>query len=110
MRVDTVHFGDVAVVRVEGDADMATSPELREAVFDVIGARAGGTVVVNLSGVPYIDSSAVATLIECLREASSGSVRFRLAGLNDGPLKVLRLTRLVDVFEVHDSEESAIRA
>lgn len=110
MRVDTLHIGDAAVVRLEGDADMATSPELRQAVLDVLRERAAGTVVVNLSGVEYIDSSAVATLIECLRQAASGKVHFRLTGLNEGPRKVLSLTRLIDVFEIHPSEEEALRA
>lgn len=110
MRVDTVYFGDATVVRVEGDADMATSPELRTAVFDALGKPAAGTVIVSLGGVDYIDSSAVATLIECLRRAAELDVRLRLAGLNDGPAKVLRLTRLIDVFDVHASEEDALRA
>jgi anti-sigma B factor antagonist len=66
-------------------------------------------VVVNLSGVQYIDSSGIASLVEGLQEARKREARFVLVGLNDGPRHVLELTRLLTVFEIAATEEEAVR-
>ena len=92
---------------VSGDVDLHTSPELRETILDLLGKRGQKRVIVDLSEVPYIDSSAIASLIEGLQEARKREARFVLVGLNKGPRHVLELTRLLGVFEVADNEEAA---
>ena len=89
---------------------MASSTQLREAILDLLKNCSQGRVIVSMAGTSYIDSSAVASLVEGLQLATRRKVRFGLAGLNEGPLQVLRVTRLIDVFEVHASEEDALKA
>ena len=99
-----------AVMRVSGDVDMASSPALLNAALRLLRSPAAGGLVINLSGVDYIDSSGVASLIEVLQESRRRRVKLRLACLNEGPRDVLELTRLLDVFEVHATERSALEA
>ncbi len=110
MRIDIKHVLAAAVVGVEGDIDMASSPRLREAILELLRESGQDKVVVNMASVSYIDSSAVATLVEAAQMASKRKVRFLLSGLNEGPLHVLQLTRLIDVFDVRASEEDALEA
>ena len=110
LRIDIEQMTQAAVVRVAGDADMASSTQLREAVLGLLENCSQGRVLVSMSETTYIDSSAVASLVEGLQLATRRRVRVGLAGLREGPIQVLRSTRLIDVFEVHDSEEDALQA
>ena len=66
-------------------------------------------MVVNLTDVPYIDSSGIASLVEGLQAAKAKRARFILVGLNEGPRHVLELTKLLNVFEIAPSEEAALQ-
>lgn len=110
MRFDIEQESGSAVIRVSGDVDMVSSPALLKAAVGLL--RDPGTVslVINLSGVHFIDSAGVASLIEVLQVSRRRRAKLRLACLNDGPRDVLHLTRLLDVFEVHSTERSALDA
>jgi anti-sigma B factor antagonist len=65
-------------------------------------------VVLNLSQVRYIDSSAEASLVEGLKVSRDLGSRFVLFGLSPIARERLKLSRLLKLFEVYDSEEQAL--
>ena len=87
------------VIRVDGEVDLYSSPELRKKLLRAV-PSSGGDVVVDLSGVSYIDSSGVATLVEGLRSARQHDVGFVLSAPSEAVTQVLELARLDRVFEV----------
>jgi anti-sigma B factor antagonist len=93
----------VPVIKVTGEVDLYSSPELRSAILDAV-PKADTRVAVDLSGVEYMDSSGVATLVEGLRSARNHSVSFTLVSPSTAVMKVLKLAKLERVFEV--SQES----
>lgn len=105
MDINVKREGKRSVVEVTGDIDLYTSPKLRQTVLELFRQRGQETVIVDLSGVKYVDSSGIASLVEGLQEAKKIGARFVLAGLNDAPRHVLELTRLLAVFEIADSAE-----
>jgi anti-sigma B factor antagonist len=106
MDLNVKRTGTRSVVQVEGDIDLHSSPELRETVLDLFRNRKQEQVIINLTGVSYIDSSGIASLVEGLQEARKMNGRFVLVGLRDGPRHVLELTRLLNVFEIAETEEA----
>ena len=90
---------DGTVISVDGDVDLYTSPDLRNAVLTAI-PKAAGRVAVDLSGVNYIDSSGVATLVEGLRSAREHSKDFVLVNPSPAVTQVLELAKLDSVFDV----------
>jgi anti-sigma B factor antagonist len=62
----------------------------------------------NLTGVRYIDSSGVASLVEALKAARDQGLRFILYGLSPAAREVLQLSRLITIFEVFDNEQQAL--
>jgi anti-anti-sigma factor len=58
-----------AVVYVSGEVDMSNSRKLRETLLDLIQKRNLKKLVIDLSAVPSMDSSGIATLMEGLHEA-----------------------------------------
>ncbi|MCK4938831.1 MAG: STAS domain-containing protein [Rhodospirillaceae bacterium] len=96
----------VNVVALEGEVDLQTSPKLRDNLLECISANK--PLVVEMSGVSYIDSSGVASLVEAFQTARSKNLRFSLAALGDAPMRVLKLARLDGVFNIHETVEDAI--
>jgi len=89
------------IVQLQGDVDLEQSPRAREILLDCV--ERGRSVLVDLSGVTYIDSSGVASLVEAFQQAKKKGVRFALVSVNPAALRVLQLARLDRVFTIHDS-------
>jgi anti-sigma B factor antagonist len=99
LRIDTAVIDNEIVITVEGDVDLYSSPELRDAVLRAVPVSTDG-VGVNLGDVSYMDSSGVATLVEGLRSANEHGKTFVLLTPSPAVMKVLELARLDKVFEV----------
>ena len=95
------------VVRVSGEVDMKTSPDLRRHLVALVGEKSEW-IVVNLESVEYIDSSGLATLVECLQGAKKYGGRLSLTGMNENIKDIFVMTRLDTIFEVFDTEEDAL--
>jgi anti-sigma B factor antagonist len=67
-------------------------------------------VVLNLSGVSYIDSGGLGSLVGVYSSAKAGGADVKLTGLSERLRDTLQITKLVTVFEVYDTEQQAIAA
>ena len=92
------HF---TVLMISGEVDLYYSPRAREQILKYLGDNKN--LLVDLSGVDYIDSSGVASLVEGLQLAKSNQLEFGLIGVSDAALQVLQLARLDKVFPIHTS-------
>jgi anti-sigma B factor antagonist len=93
------------IVDVEGDVDMTTSMTLLEQLKAAAEQAPGSVFAVNLSGVPYMDSSGIASLLETMKHARKRKLEYVLIGLSDNLRNVFSLSRLDQVFRIVDSEE-----
>ena len=89
------------VIAFEGDVDLEHSPKARQVLLD--GITRGKSVLVDMSGVSYIDSSGVASLVEAYQVAKQRGLRFALVEVNPAALRVLQLARLDKVFVIHET-------
>ncbi len=89
------------VVAFKGDVDLQSSPEARKALLEAV-ARGSG-VLVDLSGVDYIDSSGVASLVESYQKARKQNQSYVLVSVSEGARRVLELARLDKVFTLCDT-------
>ncbi|HXY09261.1 MAG TPA: STAS domain-containing protein [Terriglobales bacterium] len=64
-------------------------------------------LVLNLSGVDYIDSGGLGTLVALYTTARNQGVSIKLANLTRNVGDLLQVTKLVTVFDVYDSEQQA---
>jgi len=108
VQISTRRMDGTTIFDLSGDIDFANSPEVRQSLLREIRESRVPRVVVNLSGVHYIDSSGVASLVEGLKASRDLGSRFILFGLSTAAREVLQLSRLLKVFEIYDSEEEAL--
>ena len=96
----------IAVIALTGDVDLEGSPKVRDVLLDCVGKR---PVLVDMSGVSYIDSSGVASLVEAHQTARKSETTFALAQVSQSAMRVLELARLDKVFVIHSSVADALR-
>jgi len=110
MKISTRQQGAATIVDLSGDITLFNSPEIRKAILEQLREKHVPFLLVNMTGVPYIDSSGVASLVEGLKVARDLKARFALYGLSKSARTVLELTHLIRIFEVYESEEEALVA
>lgn len=95
------------VVDASGDIDMSSSPRMREELRKLV-AQKPGKIVVSLKDVSYIDSSGLATLVECLQSTNKLGSQLMLIGMNDSVKDIFELSGLDRVFAIKASESEAL--
>jgi anti-anti-sigma factor len=97
----------VAVIRLEGEIDLANAEEFEAAVFSGAG-RDAAAVVLNLAEVPFMDSSGLRVLLIAARDADR---RVALVVPSDSPvMRLLEYAEMVDLMPVLPAEDEAIAA
>ncbi len=88
-----------ALVSLGGRLTIDSSPELRNQLLGVLYGETLENLTIDLSGVPYMDLSGVATLLETLRLARGRNTSLELKELQDRPRYLLEVTGLLSLFE-----------
>jgi len=108
LRTATQDHQEVSLLTVRGEIDLATAPVLVEVLLPVL-ERETGPVVVDLSEVPFMDSTGVHVLLDAVRRLKPQSRRLAIVCHEGGQVhRLLALTRLVDAVTVHRSRQSAV--
>src|ERR1700722_11746470 len=87
--------GDALILTVRGEIDMHNSPSLRTEILDLVGKQSPRRLVLNLSDVGYMDSSACAVLVQSLRRMRELGGKVYLTGLQPRVKGILEIQRLV---------------
>jgi anti-sigma B factor antagonist len=97
------------VVTLAGQLDVATAPNFRQSLQEAqyVGAQ---QVVVDLSGVEFLDSFGLGVLVGGLRRARLHGGRLVLAAANDRIRTVLEVTSLDTAFQLADDVEAVVGA
>lgn len=90
---------DGLIVRVTGEVDAASTAELRVALDRAL-ATGADTVRLDLSGVPFLDSTGIGALVGARNRARSRGTRLEVARLSPPVRKVFEITHLADVLPV----------
>jgi anti-sigma B factor antagonist len=94
--------GAWAIVRLDGEVDVASAPRLRERLLDLVAANRHH-VAADLTDVTFLDSVGLGVLIGGLKRARSNGGDLVLVGPSGGVARVLELTGLLDVVKSVDT-------
>lgn len=110
IKISTRQLGDVTILDLVGDITLFNSPEIRKILLSLLKEQGVPQLLVNMTGIKYVDSSGIASLVEGLKISRDRGARFVLYGLSKPARTVLELTHLMRVFEVHATEQEALTA
>lgn len=110
IQASTRAVNGVAIVDISGQLRLGEATgKLRSVVQQLIndGYR---KIVINLNGVVHIDSSGIGELMSNYTSVRNQGGELKLMNLQKNVRNLLQITRLFTVFDVHENEDSAIRA
>lgn len=93
MKVIESRHARFQVFHIEGEIDLHYAPALR-ALFQKKIDRRCRTLVLDMTAVPFIDSTGLAVLLEYLRDAAAFGGKLYVAGLSDHVRHVFEIVRL----------------
>jgi anti-sigma B factor antagonist len=95
-------LGDTpGTVILAGEIDFSVTPQVRERLMNCI-ASGAPEIVLDLSGLSYIDSSGLALFIEARRHLVATGRSIRIAAISPQVRKLFQLTQIGDLFGLPD--------
>ena len=100
---------ETLVVEVVGEVDMATAPELAQAIDAEVLNESVRRVVVDLTDVTFLDSSALNALVHGQRELTERKIVFRVVSPADQNVRrIFEIAQLAVPLGVVDSLDDAL--
>ncbi len=106
LEITSERSGDVCTMTLQGEVDVYTAPQLKEAIIELIESGCP-RILVDLEGVGFIDSSGLGVLVGGLRRAKERDGAIRLVCTREHVLKIFRITGLDKVFAIFPDAEGA---
>jgi anti-sigma B factor antagonist len=100
--------GDAVLVTVRGEIDLHNSPDLRTALIDMVQKEQPKKLILNLAHVPYMDSSAIAVLVENLKLLRKHGGKLYLTHLQPRVKSLLEIARLDSIFVLTKDDAEAL--
>jgi anti-sigma B factor antagonist len=99
---------DVAIVRITGRVTLTEGTPEFDDVLQRLVQEGHVRIVLDLGDAPYIDSTALGSLLRTHATVSRRGGAMKLLNVKGHVRELLELTRLLTVFEAFDSEAEAI--
>jgi len=109
LSIEARAMGDRTVLTVRGELDLYTAPALRDRVL-AVAAEGQRRLVIDLSGVPFMDSSGLGVIVACLKRLrESGGDLALVTAPGSPPSKLLSLTGLDRAIPTSSTPDEALR-
>lgn len=109
MEIGEQRFGAVMVLRPVGSLAQDEVQQFKSRLADAM-VRSLGRVVMDASGVTYVDSRGLEVMVEASDALSQSGRALRVCGVNELLREVLDLTELADRFELYEDTNAAVRS
>ena len=102
--------GDITVLDLKGKMTLGEGDELLKDKINSLLAGGKKKLVLNLEGVPYIDSAGLGEIVRTFTTVSRQGGSLKLLNLTKRIEDLLSITKLLTVFETFDTEAEAIKS
>ena len=109
MNIETRKKGDVVIVDFQGRLAIGVGDELLPTLIEQLLNEGNKKILLNLSDMDYIDSNGLGELVQSLKQSKRFGASLRLLKPQDRVRNTLRLTNLLPMFSVYESEADALR-
>jgi anti-sigma B factor antagonist len=110
MQIEERAVGDVVVLDLKGRITLGDGDQLLKDKVNSLVNQGHKGIVLNLAGVPYIDSAGLGEVVGSYTTVSRQGGSLKLLNLTKKITDLLAITKLLTVFETFDSEDEAVRS
>jgi len=108
MEITERRIRDVVVLDLKGRLTIDEGADPLRETFNSLIVTGHRKVLLNLSGVPHIDSGAIGKLVSCSLTARKANGSVKLVGLTGRLVELLTMTKLITVFDTFNTEQEAL--
>jgi anti-sigma B factor antagonist len=101
---------DVTVLDLKGKMTLGEGDELLKDKINSLLQQGKKKLVLNLEGVPYIDSAGLGEIVRTYTTVSRQGGSLKLLNLTKRIEDLLSITKLLTVFETFDTEQEAVKS
>jgi anti-sigma B factor antagonist len=101
---------DIVVIDVEGKVVLGDGDVQIKQAVDSLLQKGNKSIVLNLAKVPYLDSAGLGEIMRCFTALRRDGGNFKLASPNQRIMDLLSITKLLNVFDIYDSESAALKS
>ncbi|MHC4073788.1 MAG: STAS domain-containing protein [Planctomycetota bacterium] len=109
MKVKVQDYNDVTVVELQGDLDSDVAELFQNTITGIVANRRT-CVVLDMSGVGFIDSKGLEMLLWSREYCNENTRELRLAGLDENCIRILEITRLENEFDHYAELTEAVKS
>jgi anti-sigma B factor antagonist len=110
MQIETRSVGDVTILDLKGKMTLGEGDEALKDRINTLVAEGHKKLVLNLEGVPYIDSAGLGEIVRTYTTVSRQGGSLKLLNLTKRIHDLLSITKLLTVFDTFDTESEAVRS
>ena len=110
MQIEERAVGDVVVLDLKGKITLGEGDELLKDKVNSLVNQGQKKIVLNLAGVPYIDSAGLGEVVRTYTTVSRQGGSMKLLNLTKRITDLLAITKLLTVFETFEAEADAVRS
>jgi anti-sigma B factor antagonist len=108
--VKTEELGETTyVIALTGEVDLYTAPEFKQQLLEAI-SKGARTVVVDLSGTTFIDSTTLGVLVGGVKRLRGQDGQLSLVCSDRNIAKIFEITGLDRVFQIYPTRDEALAA
>lgn len=108
MDIELRSLGQVKLIKLRGRLNLGDAVDrLRETLDDLMG-NGDTRILLELSEVPWIDSSGIGLLVKILTTAKQRGGSMKLLNPSKFTVQTLKMIALLDLFEIYEDQQLAV--
>lgn len=108
MNIELKESGDVTIATLFGELDGRTAPQIQDKLLSL--PKTGGKVLLDMSGVGYISSAGLRSLLMLYRQMAANDGRVALVGLTENIRDVMSVTGFLEFFDDYATLKDGLAA
>jgi anti-sigma B factor antagonist len=108
LEIHTRTVGDVHVLDITGRITLGKATKAIQHTVGSLLENGGKKIVINLTGVNYIDISGIGELVRTYTTVTNEGKQLKLLNLTKKIKKLLAIANLLAVFQVYENEQAAV--
>lgn len=110
MQIEERVVDDVTILDLKGKMTLGEGDELLKDKINSLSSQGHKKLVLNLEGVPYIDSAGLGEIVRTYTSVSRQGGKLKLLNVTKRIYDLLVITKLVTIFDSYEDEEEAVRS
>jgi len=109
MELNTKKTDNVIIIYLSGRLDVHLSSEVEKEINKIIREEPDCHLLLNLEKVEYMSSSGLRIFVSTMRQLKESRRMLKLCRMNSSVRKIFEVVELMDMFDILDNEEDALR-